>query len=169
MQLKTKRVYEPKADGDGMRVLVDRLWPREGPRGVIPELFERSRDLSQQVQGLRPQRDRYRALIRQRLELEQKIASLRKKQTDLQTQLRGHQFLNRVQQLLLTLFKQCLQKCKVEAPPGHRSQQNSLSGSRTQADKALLNSILNAARDWERADWTTIPGAVIARDLPCGD
>ncbi|USJ26336.1 DUF488 domain-containing protein [Ensifer adhaerens] len=28
MQLKTKRVYEPKADGDGMRVLVDRLWPR---------------------------------------------------------------------------------------------------------------------------------------------
>ncbi|MEI2298556.1 DUF488 domain-containing protein [Ensifer sp. MJa1] len=28
MQLKTKRVYEPKADGDGMRILVDRLWPR---------------------------------------------------------------------------------------------------------------------------------------------
>ncbi|KQX54606.1 MULTISPECIES: DUF488 domain-containing protein [unclassified Ensifer] len=28
MQLKTKRVYEPRADGDGMRVLVDRLWPR---------------------------------------------------------------------------------------------------------------------------------------------
>lgn len=28
MQLKTKRVYEPKTDGDGMRILVDRLWPR---------------------------------------------------------------------------------------------------------------------------------------------
>lgn len=28
MQLKTKRVYEPKADGDGTRILVDRLWPR---------------------------------------------------------------------------------------------------------------------------------------------
>ncbi len=28
MQLKTKRVYEPKAEGDGMRILVDRLWPR---------------------------------------------------------------------------------------------------------------------------------------------
>ncbi len=28
MQLNTKRVYEPKADGDGMRILVDRLWPR---------------------------------------------------------------------------------------------------------------------------------------------
>ncbi len=24
----TKRVYEPAADGDGYRVLVDRLWPR---------------------------------------------------------------------------------------------------------------------------------------------
>lgn len=28
MQVNTKRVYEPKADGDGMRILVDRLWPR---------------------------------------------------------------------------------------------------------------------------------------------
>lgn len=28
MQLKTKRVYEPKADDDGTRILVDRLWPR---------------------------------------------------------------------------------------------------------------------------------------------
>ncbi|HEV7308438.1 DUF488 domain-containing protein [Ensifer sp.] len=28
MQLTTKRVYEPKADGEGMRILVDRLWPR---------------------------------------------------------------------------------------------------------------------------------------------
>ena len=28
MQLSTKRVYEPKADSDGMRILVDRLWPR---------------------------------------------------------------------------------------------------------------------------------------------
>ncbi|HEV7321445.1 MAG TPA: DUF488 domain-containing protein [Ensifer sp.] len=28
MQLKTKRVYEPKSDDDGMRILVDRLWPR---------------------------------------------------------------------------------------------------------------------------------------------
>jgi uncharacterized protein YhaN len=75
---------------------LDHLWPREGSRGAIPELFERGRDLSQQLQGLRPQRDRYRALIRQRVELEQKIASLRKKQTDLQTQLRGHQFLEKV-------------------------------------------------------------------------
>jgi len=28
MQLQLKRVYEPLADSDGMRILVDRLWPR---------------------------------------------------------------------------------------------------------------------------------------------
>jgi uncharacterized protein YeaO (DUF488 family) len=28
MSVKTKRVYDPKARGDGMRVLVMRLWPR---------------------------------------------------------------------------------------------------------------------------------------------
>jgi uncharacterized protein YeaO (DUF488 family) len=28
MELKLKRVYEPPADIDGMRILVDRLWPR---------------------------------------------------------------------------------------------------------------------------------------------
>ena len=28
VNVKTKRVYEPKARGDGQRVLVDRVWPR---------------------------------------------------------------------------------------------------------------------------------------------
>lgn len=28
MTVKTKRVYEPAADSDGQRVLVDRVWPR---------------------------------------------------------------------------------------------------------------------------------------------
>src|SRR5262245_19445233 len=28
MRLNLKRVYEPPADDDGLRVLVDRLWPR---------------------------------------------------------------------------------------------------------------------------------------------
>lgn len=28
MKLHLKRVYEPRADSDGLRVLVDRLWPR---------------------------------------------------------------------------------------------------------------------------------------------
>ena len=27
MEIKVKRVYEEPADGDGLRVLVDRLWP----------------------------------------------------------------------------------------------------------------------------------------------
>ena len=27
-QWRLKRIYDPKADGDGTRVLVDRLWPR---------------------------------------------------------------------------------------------------------------------------------------------
>ncbi|MGH7141400.1 MAG: DUF488 domain-containing protein, partial [Minisyncoccia bacterium] len=26
--IKTKRAYEPAARGDGLRILVDRLWPR---------------------------------------------------------------------------------------------------------------------------------------------
>jgi uncharacterized protein YeaO (DUF488 family) len=28
MKLRLKRIYEPHADDDGLRVLVDRLWPR---------------------------------------------------------------------------------------------------------------------------------------------
>ncbi|MGH8683744.1 MAG: DUF488 domain-containing protein [Nitrosospira sp.] len=28
MKLKLKRAYEPPADSDGLRILVDRLWPR---------------------------------------------------------------------------------------------------------------------------------------------
>jgi DNA-3-methyladenine glycosylase len=28
MEIKTKRIYEPAADSDGFRILVDRLWPR---------------------------------------------------------------------------------------------------------------------------------------------
>ena len=28
MSVRTKRVYEPAGEGDGVRVLVDRLWPR---------------------------------------------------------------------------------------------------------------------------------------------
>ena len=28
MKIRTKRVYDQKADGDGVRILVDRIWPR---------------------------------------------------------------------------------------------------------------------------------------------
>ncbi len=75
---------------------LDRLWPKDGHRGRLGELAEKHRDLTQQMQGLRPQRERYRTLVRQRRELEQRISSLRKKHNDLQAQLRGHQFLEKV-------------------------------------------------------------------------
>jgi uncharacterized protein YeaO (DUF488 family) len=32
MALHIKRIYEPKEDGDGTRILVDRLWPRGGKK-----------------------------------------------------------------------------------------------------------------------------------------
>ncbi|NEV12640.1 hypothetical protein C9417_01205 [Rhizobium sp. SEMIA 4088] len=28
MSLRIRRIYEPEDDGDGKRILVDRLWPR---------------------------------------------------------------------------------------------------------------------------------------------
>jgi uncharacterized protein YeaO (DUF488 family) len=36
MKIKTKRVYEPVARGDGKRVLVDRLWPRGIAKKDVP-------------------------------------------------------------------------------------------------------------------------------------
>jgi uncharacterized protein YeaO (DUF488 family) len=35
MTIKIKRVYEPAARGDGLRVLVDRLWPRGVKKDAI--------------------------------------------------------------------------------------------------------------------------------------
>lgn len=75
---------------------LERLWPKEGQRGVIDHLFEKHRELTQQIQGFRPQRDRYRTLVRQRGELERHIAALKVRHTDLQRQIRGHQFLEKV-------------------------------------------------------------------------
>jgi uncharacterized protein YhaN len=79
-----------------MEAELDRAWPKDGHRGRLGELAEKHRDLTQQMQGLRPQRERYRTLVRQLRELEQRINSLKKKSTDLQSQLRGHQFLEKV-------------------------------------------------------------------------
>lgn len=79
-----------------MEAELDRAWPKDGHRGRLGELAEKHRDLTQQMQGLRPQRERYRTLVRQRRELEQRINSLKKRSHDLQTQLRGHQFLEKV-------------------------------------------------------------------------
>ncbi|HUQ69819.1 MAG TPA: AAA family ATPase, partial [Planctomycetaceae bacterium] len=75
---------------------LERLWPKEGQRGTIDHLFEKHRELTQQVQGSRPQWDRYRTLVRQRGELERHIAALKIRHTDLQRLIRGHQYLEKV-------------------------------------------------------------------------
>jgi uncharacterized protein YhaN len=75
---------------------LERLWPKDGHRGVIDQLFEKHRELSQQVHGYRPQRDRYRTLVRQRGELERHISALKARHTALQREIRGHQFLEKV-------------------------------------------------------------------------
>ncbi len=75
---------------------MERLWPADGKRGLLNELTEKQRELAAQVQAVRPQRDRYRNLIRQRRELEQKISGLRKRHADTQTQLRQHQFMEKI-------------------------------------------------------------------------
>jgi uncharacterized protein YeaO (DUF488 family) len=36
MEIKIKRIYEPAADSDGFRVLVDRLWPRGMKKEAAP-------------------------------------------------------------------------------------------------------------------------------------
>jgi DNA-3-methyladenine glycosylase len=36
MPIKTKRIYEPAEEGDGVRILVDRLWPR----GIKKDAFD---------------------------------------------------------------------------------------------------------------------------------
>ncbi|HVU77942.1 MAG TPA: DUF488 family protein [Gaiellaceae bacterium] len=45
MSVRTKRVYEPAADEDGYRVLIDRLWPR-GVSRQEARLDEWARDLA---------------------------------------------------------------------------------------------------------------------------
>ncbi len=70
-----KRVYQPRARGDGARVLVDRLWPR-GLRKTDADLDQWRKDLSLsteilQFYGHRPERfvefsKRYRSELRRR-------------------------------------------------------------------------------------------------------
>lgn len=75
---------------------LDRLWPRDGHRGVVGDLHDRHRELTQQVNGFRPQRERYRTLVRQRGESERKINGLKSRHSELQTQLRAHQYLAKI-------------------------------------------------------------------------
>jgi uncharacterized protein YeaO (DUF488 family) len=87
--LRLKRAYEPAAPDDGIRILVDRLWPR----GVSKEeaaLDEWMKDIAPSAElrqwfGHDPERwvefqHRYRAELRQHGEELEKIRSLAKKQ-----------------------------------------------------------------------------------------
>ncbi len=75
---------------------LERTWPKEGGKGIAGELQEKHRELTQQLQGYKPQRDRYRTLIRQKGEVEHKIAGYKAHHSELQMQLRGHQFMAKV-------------------------------------------------------------------------
>lgn len=88
--LRLKRAYEPAAPADGVRILVDRLWPR----GVSKEeaaLDEWMKDIAPSAElrqwfGHDPERwvefqHRYRAELRQHDEELEKIRSLAEKQT----------------------------------------------------------------------------------------
>jgi uncharacterized protein YhaN len=75
---------------------LEQLWPKEHGKGRIAELTERQRDLHQQLQSGRTQRDRYRALLRNRRDLETRINQVKQRHADQQRQLRGHQFLEKV-------------------------------------------------------------------------
>jgi uncharacterized protein YeaO (DUF488 family) len=70
-----KRAYDPRARGDGVRILVDRLWPR-GLRKDAADFDQWRKDLSpstelRQFYGHRPERfaeftKRYRAELREK-------------------------------------------------------------------------------------------------------
>lgn len=74
-RIHTKRVYEPAASGDGVRILVDRLWPR-GVRTADARFDQWRKDLSpttglRQFYGHQPERfvefaKRYRTELRRK-------------------------------------------------------------------------------------------------------
>ena len=47
-EIRCKRIYEPSADSDGFRILVDRLWPR-GIKKKMPKLIYGQRKSPPQV------------------------------------------------------------------------------------------------------------------------
>lgn len=73
-----------------------RLMTAEQPKAVIPSLLKRHEELSRQLSGLVRQRDRYRELHRNKLELDERIAKRRERQMQLQANLRGLSFMERV-------------------------------------------------------------------------
>ncbi|GIX03363.1 MAG: hypothetical protein KatS3mg113_0369 [Planctomycetaceae bacterium] len=75
---------------------MEELWPSAGGRGLLADLHDQWRSSQQQTQQLSQQRERYRAVVRQRREAESQLASLRKHQQELQRELRLLGFLEKV-------------------------------------------------------------------------
>lgn len=73
-----------------------RLISSEQPAALLPSLLKRQEELSRQLSGSVRQRDRYRELHRKKLELEERISKRRERQTQLQSNLRGLSFMERV-------------------------------------------------------------------------
>jgi uncharacterized protein YhaN len=73
-----------------------RLVTSEQPKAVLPALLKRHEELSRQLSGTTRQRDRYRELHRKKLELDDRILKRRERQTQLQANLRGLSFMERV-------------------------------------------------------------------------
>lgn len=73
-----------------------RLITSEQPQAMLPSLLKRQEELSRQLSGSVRQRDRYRELHRKKLELEERISKRRERQTQLQSNLRGLSFMERV-------------------------------------------------------------------------
>eukprot|EP00456_Euglypha_rotunda_P035000 TRINITY_DN269_c0_g1_i2.p1 TRINITY_DN269_c0_g1~~TRINITY_DN269_c0_g1_i2.p1 ORF type:complete len:1054 (+),score=335.62 TRINITY_DN269_c0_g1_i2:9680-12841(+) len=73
-----------------------RLVTAEQPKAVLPALVKRHEELSRQLTGTTRQRDRYRELHRKKLELDDRIAKRRERQAQLQANLRGLSFMERV-------------------------------------------------------------------------
>lgn len=73
-----------------------RLVTSEQPAAVLPSLLKRQDELTRQLSGAVRHRDRYRELHRKKLELDERIARRRERQAQLQANLRGLSFMERV-------------------------------------------------------------------------
>lgn len=72
------------------------LWDGANDAGVIRQWLKRREELTRLQAQQRSKRSRYRELLRRQLELEEKLASQRQRQTEIQQNLRGLSFTERV-------------------------------------------------------------------------
>ena len=73
-----------------------RLVSGDTSQALLPSLLKRHEELSRQLSGSIRQRDRYRELHRKKIELEDRISKRRERQAQLQANLRGLSFMERV-------------------------------------------------------------------------